>query len=480
MDDALVPVHKDEIAVQRLSGDARGVDDQWNGQRAGDDGGMGPDGAFLQHHPPEPPPVIQKLGRTDVARHEDRVGRHLGARVGALTGQEAQKPVRQIVEIVQPLAQIGVGDSLHPGAGGGLFLFHGGLGAEPAGDILLHPPHPAAGTGEHPVGLQHLALFRIARRHTREHLVHVDAQPVDRLAQPHEFDLRVVGHRPCDHDARFMEPDMAHGGAFLRAAAAEHLLAGMPLAQRCTLAGEGAELRHLGKDHGDDFEGVDLVVGEFARVLGLDDENAEPFAQPHDWYAEEGGIPFLARLGHVAKAALARGVGRVHGARRTRDTADEALADPHPGNVDGLGRKSLGRTELERVGVAKQVDRAHLGAHGFGDQARDAVEPFLSFDRLRHHRLQARQKLAAFAFAFALLDHRPLLPLRQFLAPDPGNRHTARLRRGATFNRRRVAYRRAVCPGDARAADLTPPGRARMRRGAPARPAPCISGRSGH
>jgi hypothetical protein len=109
-------------------------------------------------------------------------------------GQLPQKPVRQVVEVVQPLAQVGVGHRLHPRARRGLFLLHRRLGAEAARDVLLHPAHPAAGAREHPVGLQHLALFGVAGVRRGQHLVDVDAQPLHRVAQALQFHLRVVGH----------------------------------------------------------------------------------------------------------------------------------------------------------------------------------------------------------------------------------------------------------------------------------------------
>jgi hypothetical protein len=340
---------------------------------------------------------------------------------------------------VQPLPQVGVRHRLHPGPRRRLFLLHRRLGAETARDVLLHPPHPPAGAREHPVGLQNLALLRVAGVHPRQHLVHVDAQLLDRHAQPLQLHLRIVGHGPRHHHARLVQPDMAHRRAFLRAAAPEHRLRGVPLPQGRALAGEGAKLGHLGHDHRHDFQRVDLVAGIFPLVLRLHHQNAQPLAQPHDRHAEEGRIPFLPRLRHVAEPALPRRIGGVDRPRVARHPPHQSLADPHPRDVHGLGRKTLGGAQFQRVSVAQQVDRAHLGPHRIRDQVRDAVQPFLPLDGLGHHRLQARQKLAA--LAFALLDHRPLMPPRPFWTQDPlrpvralatRNRHSARLRRGAT------------------------------------------------
>lgn len=58
--------------------------------------------------------------------------------------------------------------------------------------------------------------------------------------------------------------------------------------QRRAFPDEGAELGHLGQHHGHDFHAVDLVLGELARFLGLDDEHAEGFAKTLHRDAEEG------------------------------------------------------------------------------------------------------------------------------------------------------------------------------------------------
>jgi hypothetical protein len=63
--------------------------------------------------------------------------------------------------------------------------------------------------------------------------------------------------------------------------------------------------------------------------------------------------------------------------------------------VDRFGLEPLGGAEFKRVGIAKQVDRAHLGAHLFGDQAGDSVKPGLSATLFGHDRAQTSEHLAA-------------------------------------------------------------------------------------
>ena len=161
VDNALIAVDKNGIAVQRLGQDAVGVDHQRDRQCAGDDGGVRPDGAFVQHHAFQFAPVGQQFGGADVARHQHRVVRHFGPGIQALTGEDAQQAVGQIVKVLQAFTQIGVWHLFQPVAGGGLFLFHRRLGREAAHDVFFHPAQPAARMGEHAVGFEHCLLFFI-------------------------------------------------------------------------------------------------------------------------------------------------------------------------------------------------------------------------------------------------------------------------------------------------------------------------------
>ena len=75
---------------------------------------------------------------------------------------------------MQAFAQIGVGDLLHTGAGGGLFLFNRSFSRKTATDVLLHAAHPAFGVGKHAVGFKHLALFAVSCHF--HHLIHANTQ----------------------------------------------------------------------------------------------------------------------------------------------------------------------------------------------------------------------------------------------------------------------------------------------------------------
>ena len=68
---------------------------------------------------PEPPAVVvQQLGRAHRARDQDELVGQIGRGGGRrLPGQMLQQPVGEVVEIVQPLAQIGIGDLHHAARG---------------------------------------------------------------------------------------------------------------------------------------------------------------------------------------------------------------------------------------------------------------------------------------------------------------------------------------------------------------------------
>ena len=373
------------------------MDHQRNGKRAGHDGGMAADRAFFQNHAAQLAAIFQQLARADVARDQHRVFRHRRPGVLALSGQDAQQAVRQIIQIMQALAQVGISHLFHPAARGGLFLFHRGLGREARLDILFHPAQPAARMGEHAVGFQHRHLFLVQRFH-RQQVIDRHAQLAHGGAQPFGFRHRIIGHGVGDHHARLVQPDAAFGGPFLPDAAAEQHRLLVLGRHRLALAGEGAKLGHLGQHHGHDFQGIDLVIGILAGGLGLDHQHAKPFADPLDRHTKERGVNLFPGFRHEAKAALCRGIAGVHRGGGAGHAAHQAFAQLHAGLVDCAAFQTFGRTKLQRFGVAEQVDRTHLGSDGIRDQMGDPVKPLLPLPALGQGIAQAAQQLAAFGF----------------------------------------------------------------------------------
>ena len=396
MHHALIAVDQNLVAVQRLGNHALGVNHHRNRQRAGHNRRMAADRAFFQHHAFQLAAIVQEFRRPDVAGDKNGVVRHGRAGVLALPGQDAQQPVRQIVQIMQPVAQIGVLRLFQPRPRRGLLFLHRRLGRKAALNVLLHPAQPAARMGEHAIGFQHRLLV-LVEAFGLQQVIDRDAQHAHRLADAVDLGQRVVGDRVRHHYAGFVQPDPAFRRALLPGAAAkDHRL----LVQRLNaVARQDAQLGHLGQHHGHDFQRLDLLVGKLARGLRLHDQHAQLFADPLDRHAEERGIDLLARLGHEAKTLFARRIGGVHRQARARDTADQPLAQLHPGLVDSGLVQPLGRAQLQRLGIAEQIDRTHLGPHRIGDQMGDLVQPFLPLGGGCQHIAQAAQKFAAVAFA---------------------------------------------------------------------------------
>ena len=72
------------------------------------------DRAVFQHHALQLSAIFQQFARPDIARDQHRIFRHFGPGIGPLTGQTPQQPIGQVVQILQTLAQIGVGHLFQP------------------------------------------------------------------------------------------------------------------------------------------------------------------------------------------------------------------------------------------------------------------------------------------------------------------------------------------------------------------------------
>ena len=74
----------------------------------------------------------------------------------AVAGQVAQQAVVEVLQVVQPLAQIGVARLAEAGAVLGAHPLDRRLGGQAGAHRLLQGVVPAAAVGEHPVGFEHL------------------------------------------------------------------------------------------------------------------------------------------------------------------------------------------------------------------------------------------------------------------------------------------------------------------------------------
>ena len=166
-----------------------------------------------------------------------------------------------------------------------MFLFNRRFGAQTAGDVFFHPAHPALGIGKHPVSFKNLQLFFVGR--CLKHPVNAHPKLFDGFRQALQFTMRIVRNGVCNHDAGFMQPDMAFGRTFLTGCAAGQNRLLMTGGKRGTFADKGAKFGHFGDHHRHNFQGVNFIGGKFTGIAGLNDKNPQGFAQPLNRQAQE-------------------------------------------------------------------------------------------------------------------------------------------------------------------------------------------------
>ena len=209
--------------------------------------------------------------------------------------------------------------------------------------------------------------------------------------------MGIVGDRVCDNHARLVQIDLTFCCPFLPSGATKQRLLRVQRAHGGPFANKGAKLGHLGQNHGHDFQRINLVIRKAARVFGLNNQNAHRLAQALNRHAKEAGEDLLAGFRHETKAFGRRRVRLIHWVLGAGDAAHKAFADAHPGLVDGFGVQTFCGTQLQRIGIAKQIDRADFRAHLIGNDMSDAVKPFLPCAILGQSVAQTSKKFAAFA-----------------------------------------------------------------------------------
>ncbi len=111
---------------------------------------------FLDRHAADAGGVpVQQLGRPQPAGQQDRAGRHRRAR--PVTGQCRQQPAREILQVGQPFAQIGIGDPAHAVVQFASHTLHRRLGRQTAADHLGDAFQPAGIGCDQAIRVQHLA-----------------------------------------------------------------------------------------------------------------------------------------------------------------------------------------------------------------------------------------------------------------------------------------------------------------------------------
>ena len=390
----------DDHGVARI-GDAGGVGDlahRRDAERARHDRHVRRRAAFLQDEAAQPPAVV-----VEQRRRAHRAGDHDGifresftGRRMFLAGELAHQPIGEIVEIVQPFAQIGIGNAQHPRAGVGLHAFDRGLGGEAGSHRFVEPVLPAAVIGEHAIGFEHVpVLAAVGDLAAFEQDVEVRAHGLDRRLEALELLRDVVGDEIGDHHARLVQHDMTERDAVIERDAGQ--MQRPPGGWLQTGLGDGGKLArgdHLGQHHRGGLQRLLFLLGIGPARAVLHHQHAERIAGAQHRHAEEGVVDLLAGLGPEREGGVVLGVRKVDRVRLARDEPDQALVRAQHGLVDGFRLEAFAGVQFERAVHAQHVDGADLRHHVGGDQHHDLVQAFLRADRLRHHLAKPAQQHA--------------------------------------------------------------------------------------
>ena len=205
-------VDDDRIVGLDQDRDVRNEADGRDAERARDDRHMARGAPLLQDQPPQPRAVVvEKRRRPHGARHDDRVLGHAEPVGGvALSGQLVKEPVGEIVEIVQPLAQIRIGLALNARAGVVLHALHGGFRGQAGHHRLAQPAQPAAIVGDHPNGLENLAMLAGAHPVAmRDELVDRMTHRLDRQIETAQLGGDVLRQQVLNDDAQLVQHDIS-------------------------------------------------------------------------------------------------------------------------------------------------------------------------------------------------------------------------------------------------------------------------------
>ena len=159
-------IEQQQIAFADRGADVADAADHRHAHRARDDDDVRGERAFLEHDALQAAAVIfEQFGGAEVACDQDRILPQAHLRRGShLARHDADQPVRQILQIVHPVAQQRIVDLAHPHPGALLDALDRGFGGQAAVDRFVDPPRPAFVIGEHLVGLEDFVMFAADRR----------------------------------------------------------------------------------------------------------------------------------------------------------------------------------------------------------------------------------------------------------------------------------------------------------------------------
>ena len=254
----------------------------------------------------------------------------------ALAGERGQQPAGQILDVGQPLAQIGIGDAAHAIVQFAGDTLHRRLGGQAAADHLGDAAQPAGIGGDQPIGLEHLARRGPPsaawpsgrRRSARPALLH----PLGRVVQPPSS---AAGSRPAG-----ARPGRRHAGRPVRwrcrrraahrrrpAARSRRPLRRHPPRRSPPAVRPAASRRSPVPPPPPRCRGAGAVLHR---------EHAERAAGAADRDGEHRGERLLAGFRPIGEGGMVLRIGQVHHLRGGGAQPDDALADAQPGVADGL------------------------------------------------------------------------------------------------------------------------------------------------
>ena len=183
-----------------------------SGQRPRDNRDMARGARLLEHDAAQARPVVvEQRRRAHRAGDENRALRQfLGQEDEALAGELMQETVGDVGQIVQPVAQIGIGLALQLGARVVLHPLDRRLGGEARTHRLAQPAQPAAIVRDHAEGFEHVAVLAgLAVVGAIDEVVDRGAHRADRRLEPLQLRIDVVGDDLRHGDARLVHDHMA-------------------------------------------------------------------------------------------------------------------------------------------------------------------------------------------------------------------------------------------------------------------------------
>ncbi len=383
---AVIGVDDHRIALRDPVAKALQAADAGNVQGAGDDRGVAGGGTLLQQDSLQLGAIVlQQVGRPEVPGDQDGVVRKLAWAVSG-AGQVSEKPVVQVLQIMQPLAHVGIARLAETGPVLGAHPLDRGLGGQARPDGFRQRMVPALALGQHAVGLEHLVGGADDTPLPLHHVVDLRLQGGDGGAEPFFLQGGVVRQQLLGGDGRFVQHHLAVGDALGEADAAQPLGAvrrdldvlelGLP--QQLALG------HQFGQDHGDDLQVLDLVFGVDPLGAVLHHHHAHRPAAAQERHAQEGVIGVFAGLRAVREGRMRRRVGERQRAAQAHDLAHQPFALLHAGDVHRARVQAFGGEQLHLARGAAQIDRADLRHHGARDDADHLVQLGLSRVRAGH------------------------------------------------------------------------------------------------